>query len=477
MTTLDFLFLDVGQGDGTLIECPNEKFVLVDLGSKKNAGIAGADAVDMVYEVLRSNKKDYIDYLFLTHGDGDHYNLIPTLAEKGIKFKYVFFGGKVGDYPTYLRKYLAASANSSGFCTDLAPANNLTGKGTSAYASGYHGKIKIGKYADDDIGMDLDVDLTVLAANVQNQNAVGYRKNLGSLVLRFEYCDFVAILMGDAEPDTESYIMNMWTEDFLQADVLKLAHHGSKHSNTERWLHVVNPKIVVASGDQKWGHPDVETMDRVRNIEKSRLNKEMYEHGYVMGKWIKSKRDYNWYVENGQDAILTNLYRIKGKMGGEGWKAHGVAYRVQFGDGFLAVSDTLENETQLERSKRSKILISKKTRDKKLPKEKDNISIIPCTKSVIDRSAYESLDDNIMVDSEDESYTPDNMDCDENETEAELMTTKEAMLSKLLYTRAQSNWFTKNISSAIKPGVDTTAEEFKVGDDIEPVPRKTIKKK
>ena len=79
---LSINFLDVGQGDGTVISCPNGELVLIDLGSKKNADIAGVDAVKAMTAIViasmmvRGSETPILDHLLLTHGDGDHTNLL-----------------------------------------------------------------------------------------------------------------------------------------------------------------------------------------------------------------------------------------------------------------------------------------------------------------------------------------------------------------------------------------------------------------
>ena len=55
--------------------------------------------------------------------------------------------------------------------------------------------------------------------------------------------------------------------DFIpDADVLKVAHHGSKKSTSERFLEMADPKIAVVSvGENNYGHPSEETLERLRD--------------------------------------------------------------------------------------------------------------------------------------------------------------------------------------------------------------------
>src|SRR5215510_5663737 len=75
-------FLDVGQGDGTVISSPTGELALIDLVSKKNAEVAGADAIKTLISIIgasmehRHSDVPVLDRLLITHGDGDHYNLV-----------------------------------------------------------------------------------------------------------------------------------------------------------------------------------------------------------------------------------------------------------------------------------------------------------------------------------------------------------------------------------------------------------------
>ncbi|MFT3769274.1 MAG: MBL fold metallo-hydrolase [Minicystis sp.] len=316
MALTAFYFLDVGQGDGTLIVFPNGATMLVDLGSKKNQKSAGLDAVGTVKTVLDTycNKTRKIDYLVLTHGDGDHINLLPDLVDKeGFSFGQVYYGGKLGDYSSDVQTKVIKPAKVTYFYNKAYKKNLLSIGG---------------------------VDVHVLAANASTW---GDDKNANSVVLMFEYAKRRVILCGDAEQETEEFILKNFSSHFLKADVLKLAHHGSSSTNHEDWLKTVQPRIVTASGDQKWGHPYKDTLERVKSCTKLGT---IFKHQWVSGTYVSKKQDYDWEVSQGTEAILTNIYDIAGSMG-TSWQACGVGYGVYLvDDGRIFVGDTLNNEAE-----------------------------------------------------------------------------------------------------------------------------------
>ena len=87
-------FIDVGQGDCTLVECPNGDTVLIDCGT--SGGGSGALARQYLQKVLGSQSVN-IDTLVVTHPDRDHYNLLPTVVAAG-NVGQVFKIGSKKDY-------------------------------------------------------------------------------------------------------------------------------------------------------------------------------------------------------------------------------------------------------------------------------------------------------------------------------------------------------------------------------------------
>ena len=91
--------------------------------------------------------------------------------------------------------------------------------------------------------------------------------NNNSLVFKLEYKDFKMLFTGDIEKIAEEKLMQMYKKDELKADILKVAHHGSKTSSTEKFIETVNPKIVLigVGVNNKFGHPNSDIINRLKD--------------------------------------------------------------------------------------------------------------------------------------------------------------------------------------------------------------------
>lgn len=279
---LEINFLDVGQGDGTLVQCSDGSAILIDMGSKKNADVAGGDAITFVKRRLIELQNEYkrphptLDKLFITHGDGDHYNLIPNLIDAfptppnpgSLNIGEVLIGGPMGDYNDVIKQKLLLPANDLHILrTFNDAAHDAAGSPAWKFANG-------------------DVELYLLSANYPTIHGL---KNGKSICLMFAYMGRKIILMGDAEGDTEAFIMTKFSSAFLASDVLKLGHHGSKAGSTTNWLAAVAPRFVVASSDMKWAHPYCEVVQRVSD---NKSTWAVIEHPWLCGMGSGVTKDY-----------------------------------------------------------------------------------------------------------------------------------------------------------------------------------------
>ena len=84
------------------------------------------------------------------------------------------------------------------------------------------------------------------------------------MVLQVKYGEFEMLFTGDVEGEGEEMLMEQ--QKLSQIDVLKVAHHGSKHSTTEESLRKLQPKYALISAGRKnsYGHPHMETIERLK---------------------------------------------------------------------------------------------------------------------------------------------------------------------------------------------------------------------
>lgn len=90
-------------------------------------------------------------------------------------------------------------------------------------------------------------------------------KNNDSLVVRLKYGDRTILLPGDAEKQVEYEMLAENDPAFLHADVLKVAHHGSKNSTMPELLNAVAPQVSIISAGEvnPCGHPSPELLQRL----------------------------------------------------------------------------------------------------------------------------------------------------------------------------------------------------------------------
>lgn len=220
-------FLDVGQGDSILITTPQKRQILIDTGKPKTSSV-------LLSEYLPLYKKE-IDYLILTHMDSDH----------------------TGDAMNILRRYKVNNLVLNPSYEDVTQYNEIL---QTAYRNGTKTKLAL---SDDSIEID-GVKILVLYPLIENLEEQ-LKDNDLSISVKVTYNKFDIILTGDLAINGETKILEEWQG--LEAEVLKLGHHGSKYSSSDDFLDLVNPQIAVVSAGAKnsYGHPD---SDLIKRIEK-----------------------------------------------------------------------------------------------------------------------------------------------------------------------------------------------------------------
>lgn len=134
-------------------------------------------------------------------------------------------------------------------------------------------KIKVIKVkAGDKIQIDENTLISILfpTENLITENIL----NNNSLVAKFTYAidgtkEFSMLLTGDIEKIAEDEIVSMYKNtNELQANILKIAHHGSKTSTTQEFLNLVKPQIALigVGKNNSFGHPNKVTLDKLNNL-------------------------------------------------------------------------------------------------------------------------------------------------------------------------------------------------------------------
>ena len=230
-------FIDVGQGDSTLIRTAQSKIILIDGGGSENSSFNVGEKTLLPY--LLDRKITMLDYVVISHFDTDHCGGILYLMEH-IKVKNIIIS-KQGKESSNYNKFK----------------NIVLDKGISVIFAKKGNKIKI----DNETYMDvLFPSNNLILNNILNNN---------SIVTKICYNNFSILFTGDVEEIAEKEICSQYnTTNKLRANILKVAHHGSKTSSTAEFIKMVKPQIaLIGVGEKnKFGHPNDGVIQRLKNM-------------------------------------------------------------------------------------------------------------------------------------------------------------------------------------------------------------------
>ena len=239
---LNIIFFYVGQADCTLIKL-NDDVMLIDAGNN-------ADGKNVV-SFLQEKNITHIDYLVGTHADEDHIGglddvinnldienvLIPTVGSSGTDYKNV----------------IEACENKN------IPLQNPT------------------------MGDTFKLD----GANFEIMSAMeeeGTSDNNSSLVINLTYNETNYLFMGDAETEVEN------SRSWKKANVLKVGHHGSNSSSSEKFLNEVKPEysIIEVGKDNSYNLPSDKAIKRLEDCGSKVLRTDKANGDEVGSFWLTS---------------------------------------------------------------------------------------------------------------------------------------------------------------------------------------------
>jgi len=224
--SLRVYFLNVGQGDAILLRTPTGEDILID-GGPDDSVLAELGKILPVWDTT-------LDLVVATHTDADHITGLVSV----------------------LKRYQIKEV--------LTPP---PGRSTSISAAWQQAIMQgpIINYvdaADDYQWGDVSWDTLLPLSSI---DIVSTDTNNTSIVAKLTYESNSLLLTGDMEAPAESLFMQIYPA--LSAEILKVAHHGSKNSSNTLWLQMINPEIAVISvGKNSYGHPSPDTLGRLQAV-------------------------------------------------------------------------------------------------------------------------------------------------------------------------------------------------------------------
>ncbi|HBR22075.1 MAG TPA: DNA internalization-related competence protein ComEC/Rec2 [Nitrospiraceae bacterium] len=215
-------YLDVGQGDGAVIELPDKKVVVMD------AGKSGRE----VSAFLKYLGMKSIDALVLSHADSDHAGGTDYLKAH-FKVKEMWDSGRI----------IYQEGNSTGIVRRILERGDvIEGEGYKMYV--------LHPYKE------------FYTMNGDSNNG----GNNSSLVLKIEGSKKSFLFTGDIEEEAQEDIIHLGK--WLKSDVVKIPHHGGKTSAYKPFYDAASPEIAVISvgRDNAHGHPHQETLEMLSNV-------------------------------------------------------------------------------------------------------------------------------------------------------------------------------------------------------------------
>lgn len=220
-------YIDVGQGDSEFIELPNGQCMLIDAGEPQY----GAGVVSYVKGLGHSK----IDYIICTHPHADHIGgMTDVINSFNIGSIYMPRTSSSDTPTTKVYRNLLSAIQSKGLSIHTAKAGvNIINSGN-------------------------------LSINLIAPCGTDYHDlNQYSAVMMLQYGNNKFLFTGDAGNVSEDQISAN-----VQADVLKVGHHGSRTATGQKFLNKVHPKyaVIEVGRGNSYGHPTAQTLGRLQSI-------------------------------------------------------------------------------------------------------------------------------------------------------------------------------------------------------------------
>ena len=245
--TLEMTVLNVGQGDCIFLQFPDGQTMVMDAGSE----FGSSNTYDKLADHLDVRGIQALDYMFITHSDYDHIRYVQDILEE-YEVKAIYIPRVAEDMSATWTKTIAAIEEETW--------TNSNGEQVLSEIFYTVGDFTI---EGEDWTMSCHSYLEEDYPNVKESSSAEV-KNSVSPICFLEYADRTIVLTGDSNERNEEYLLERGVLN-VDADVLKVGHHGSRTSTISEFLNAVDCEYAVISygEDNDYGHPTPELMERL----------------------------------------------------------------------------------------------------------------------------------------------------------------------------------------------------------------------
>jgi beta-lactamase superfamily II metal-dependent hydrolase len=255
-------FLDVGQGDGIMIEFPDGKNMMID-GGDRDKKIA-----EKLISYINGHNIRVFDYIMLTHPHADHaggLNDVINMQNVAVKTVYMPMVKSSSDSDP-LKYDASASYISTAVYRDFVDAVVAKQSAVEYSVGGIGGIVIEGE------GYKLTLYTPLSLDAYLNLGTSDTKLHAISPIMILEYAGKRIMFTGDANSVTEKQFIdfvrvgNLYGE--VDADVLKVGHHGSSTSTTRDFLDLIKPEyaVICCGAGNTYGHPHQDTLDRLASV-------------------------------------------------------------------------------------------------------------------------------------------------------------------------------------------------------------------
>ena len=275
---LHIFALPVGQGDATIIKCPdafgeNGKLTVIDMGWSACTVDNCMNTEKAIKDFISDHK---VDQIFLTHPDKDHYNLITALTDNLDEYVTIYHTHDKECYQhdgkAPLQALLDLNSANQRVIAERVDRRMLPQKLSMCFLH--------------------NIKIWILASEL---NKCCGDNNEDSLVLQLKaYNKYTALFVGDLEGHAVDELVDGFK---IKSFILRLAHHGSRSNkaNSDKFLNAVNPTVAFSSSDpghDSFHHPHCQILEWFKNSK----DKEATEHPYICdGKTYTTNLKYELY--------------------------------------------------------------------------------------------------------------------------------------------------------------------------------------